>query len=321
MTARYNHAILEAAGAHLGLAEWPGAKHNPEVIGFFNAVGHGWVKDDETPWCAAFVGAVLATLGLPHTGKLNARSYLQWGEKVHQSEALPGDVVIFSRGDPNGASGHVAFLVRFDGSDRVVVRGGNQGNKVSDASYTVGRVLGYRRATGQEPDGVPILRAGMRGVEVKALQLRLRELGYHMGEVDGVFGSLTRGAVTAFQADNGLDVDGAVGRETREALQTAQPRPQRNVDTADLRARGSETIKQGDVIDVGVAAGGLLTAAPAIKDALTQAQGILPTITSLVREQWPAIIVLVVLGAVWYANREVKKARLADARSGAHLGR
>ena len=68
----YNPLIMSISNEYKGLTEWPGAKNNPEIVALFAAVGHEWVKDDETPWCAAFVGSVLAEAGLSNTGKLNA---------------------------------------------------------------------------------------------------------------------------------------------------------------------------------------------------------------------------------------------------------
>jgi uncharacterized protein (TIGR02594 family) len=138
--------VYDAANDYLGLEEWPGARHNPQVVGFAEAVGHAWVQDDETPWCASFVGAVLAQVGLPHTGKLNARSYLDWGVPVDLADAEQGDVVVFSRGDPNGWQGHVAFFHGIDSSGNILVLGGNQGNRVSIAPYPRSRLLGVRRA-------------------------------------------------------------------------------------------------------------------------------------------------------------------------------
>lgn len=129
-----NAAILEAAGRHLGVEEWPGARHNPAIVGFAKGAGHPQVRDDETPWCASFVGAVLAELGLPTTGSLSARSYEKWGRGVQVQVAEPGDVVVLWRGSPTSWQGHVAFLVRLKG-DACILRGGNQGNRVSDHPY------------------------------------------------------------------------------------------------------------------------------------------------------------------------------------------
>jgi uncharacterized protein (TIGR02594 family) len=60
-----------------------------------------------TAWCAAFVNASLAKSGRQGTGQMNARSFMDWGQPVDQPQ--PGDVAVFSRGDPNGWRGHVGF--------------------------------------------------------------------------------------------------------------------------------------------------------------------------------------------------------------------
>jgi uncharacterized protein (TIGR02594 family) len=161
-----NEMILAAAGEHLGLKEWPGSKHNPQVVKMFEDSGHAWVKDDETPWCAAFVGSVLASVGIQGTGQLNARSYLNWGEPVR--DPRPGDVVIFWRGTKGGWQGHVGFFVRWHGED-IVVRGGNQGNAVSDAVYSGSRLLGFRRAKSQRSSlisSTTLQAAGVSGTAV-----------------------------------------------------------------------------------------------------------------------------------------------------------
>lgn len=138
----------DLARADLGTWEWSDG-HNPKVLQYFKDVGHEWVEDDETAWCAAFVGAMLKRAGLPHTGKLNARSYLKWGVPVDMKDAQEGDVVVFSRGDPNGWQGHVAFFVKEDGT-KLQVLGGNQSNQVNIAKYPKSRLLGIRRKKSQK---------------------------------------------------------------------------------------------------------------------------------------------------------------------------
>lgn len=54
--------------------------------------------------------------------------------------------------------------------------------------------------------------------EVKALQKRLKELGYYKGSVDGDYGENTEKAVREFQKANGLSADGKAGEKTLEKL-------------------------------------------------------------------------------------------------------
>ena len=135
--------VYQAALGYKGLKEYPGSQHNPEVVKFFSDSGHDWVQDDETPWCAAFVGSVLAQCGISGTNKLNARSYLKWGSSTDINDANPGDVVVFWRGSKDSWKGHVAFYSHHD-ANNVYVLGGNQGNSVSIQAYPIDRVLDVR---------------------------------------------------------------------------------------------------------------------------------------------------------------------------------
>jgi uncharacterized protein (TIGR02594 family) len=332
MTA-YNSVIFETAGQYLGLEEWPGAKHNPQVVGFFADVGHSWVKDDETAWCAAFVGSVLAQVGLPHSGKLNARSYMEWGEGVSTASSRAGDVVVFWRGSPSSWQGHVAFLVRFE-DDRVIVRGGNQGNKVTDASYPLSRMLGVRRAvgSGDVANSRPLLKFGDKGLFVGDLQKQLSMLNYHTGAIDDDFGSRTQESVRAFQADNGLAVDGVVGEKTWSALKKAEPRPLRNHTEQSLAEAGSTTIlnarKAENALTTteGVAVTGLTVGgAVEMAAAAQRAEGALEIGQRMLVQYWPIIIMgLLILVVARYGKkiiRAIKKARVDDAVTGRNLGR
>ncbi len=62
------------------------------------------------------------------------------------------------------------------------------------------------------------IRVGDHGPKVLALQNRLSELGYWLGEPDGDFGFLTQQAVWAVQKTAGLSRDGNVGPATQRAL-------------------------------------------------------------------------------------------------------
>jgi len=68
------------------------------------------------------------------------------------------------------------------------------------------------------PTGSTLLKYGDKGDAVKALQTRLKELGYFNGTIGGNFGTITRDAVKAFQTAAGLTNDGIAGEETLTAL-------------------------------------------------------------------------------------------------------
>lgn len=61
------------------------------------------------------------------------------------------------------------------------------------------------------------LTIGMSGETIKSVQKKLKSLGY-LSSADGYFGSGTEAAVRAFQKNNGLSVDGKVGRKTMAKL-------------------------------------------------------------------------------------------------------
>ncbi len=67
-----------------------------------------------------------------------------------------------------------------------------------------------------------LLSVNTEGDAVKAVQERLKELGFYSGDVDGQFGSQTKAAVKLFQTQHGLDADGIVGDNTRAVLNSDQ---------------------------------------------------------------------------------------------------
>ena len=69
-------------------------------------------------------------------------------------------------------------------------------------------------------DRMLYLRSPMtRGDDVTDLQLRLGNLGFDAGWLDGIFGPDTEAAVRDFQHNQGLNADGTVGRATVAALE------------------------------------------------------------------------------------------------------
>ena len=94
------------------------------------------------------------------------------------------------------------------------------------------------------------LTIGAEGEAVRDLQQRLVALGYPVGKIDGIFGTLTRGALVTFQADNGLVGTGQTDAPTRKALAAGRRRrldPERTgANASDLAADGSVVVNQAD---------------------------------------------------------------------------
>lgn len=132
---------LDVAKKYLGTQEVVGPENNPIVVKMFSDVGFPEVHDDETAWCAAFVGSVLKEDGQAYLKSLSARSYLNYGKEL--SEPQEGCIVVFWRGSPTGWLGHVGFVTRWD-DENVWVIGGNQNNQVSEKQFSRNQVLGFR---------------------------------------------------------------------------------------------------------------------------------------------------------------------------------
>lgn len=101
------------------------------------------------------------------------------------------------------------------------------------------------------------LELGAQGNAVKALQKRLRALGYLSDSADGSYGANTVAAVAAFQQANGLKADGKAGAKTLNAIYasdassasaaaTPQSTARPSVDDDDVTTTGYTTLRRGD---------------------------------------------------------------------------
>ena len=69
----------------------------------------------------------------------------------------------------------------------------------------------------------PTLSVNSKGADVTILQQKLKDIGYPISEVDGVFGNETKSAVEMFQTDQKIEVTGIVNNQTWRALKKAKP--------------------------------------------------------------------------------------------------
>ncbi|EHK52275.1 glucosaminidase domain-containing protein [Allomesorhizobium alhagi] len=117
-----------------------------------------------------------------------------------------------------------------------------------------------------DDEGMPVIVQGEVGVveplqqggtiRVEALQRRLVELGYLLGEIDGKFGPLTASALLSFQHENSLPTTGVLDTTTEEALNTAEPR---RLSEKRVKKTEKELAEDGSKITINARRGRLLS--------------------------------------------------------------
>lgn len=136
---------IQIARSYIGTHEGDGIQNNPKVMRFFVEAGHPEVNNDHTtPWCAAFVGAILKESGLPNTGTLWALDYAKYGQR------LAGPAIGAIATKKRNGGGHVFFVVGFDKS-RVWGLGGNQNDRVCIEPFPRAIINSY-----SWPPGLPL---------------------------------------------------------------------------------------------------------------------------------------------------------------------
>lgn len=131
----------------IGEREITGRKHNPKILQWWTLIRAPFT-DDETPWCAGFVGGILEKVGIKSTRSAWARSYTNYGQKLRRP--IVGCIVVFERGP---TSGHVGFYVGKTAGGYLLILDGNQGDMVKISPFPQGRVLSYRWPPGEPITG------------------------------------------------------------------------------------------------------------------------------------------------------------------------
>ncbi|NOU05303.1 MAG: hypothetical protein HOO99_03890 [Hyphomicrobiaceae bacterium] len=195
------------------------------------------------------------------------------------------------------------------------------------------------------------VRLGDSGAEVKRLQARLCELGFAVGATDGDFGTLTKRALVAFQAEHELAPTGVADAATWEVLAASAPADlgaRASITATDLAAAGSETIAVtqrakwwskwtqraglGGVLDqyfdLGIA-DTAVAKAEQVKSLMSRSGELtagLPPVWKLLpfAPSTGLLLCLAVCLAAWgvhYVFDRIEWFRVRDARTGVHLGR
>lgn len=174
--------------------------------------------------------AEITGIWLPST---NAENFVNEAKKrglTVSDKPQPGAVIVWAKGkigDGSDGAGHVAVVEIVNASGSIVTSESgwnakkefwtqtrkNDGNWGQGSAY---RFIGFILPPASS---VTVLRKGDKGEAVKKLQEALAQRGYlRKAEIDGDFGTITLGAVLAFQLENGLEVDGIAGPQTQSAL-------------------------------------------------------------------------------------------------------
>jgi uncharacterized protein (TIGR02594 family) len=119
---------IAAARRAIGQREIVGTRHNPLVLKMWTRIRAPFT-DDETPWCAAFVGSCLEEVGIRSTRSARALSYATFGSGL--KGPMYGCIAVKQR----KGGGHVTFVVGKTKAGNLLCLGGNQNNMVMISEY------------------------------------------------------------------------------------------------------------------------------------------------------------------------------------------
>ena len=142
---------FDIAKKYLGMKEINGSKHAPLIVKMWARIKLAGIKDDETPWCAAFVGSCLEEAGVQSTRSAAALSYEKFGKSL--GYPVPGAIAYKKRYNSAGKTigGHVAFVAGQNEKGQIMLLGGNQNDQVCIAPFNKSVIMGYRW-----PNGYPV---------------------------------------------------------------------------------------------------------------------------------------------------------------------
>ncbi|MFF2731990.1 peptidoglycan-binding protein [Streptomyces sp. NPDC058008] len=176
------------------------------------------VRDRDTAYHAKSANA--SSLGIEHEGFIDDPSWFT--DTMYRSSAALTKYLCDRYGIPKDRS-HIIGHSEAPGNDHTDP--GANWNWTYYMQLVGGAAGGAEGADGLSFSSYSTQRTGSTGAQVKALQTLLDQQGYEAGAVDGVFGSATGSAVTAFQTARGLGADGIVGPKTWTALLSAGTTP------------------------------------------------------------------------------------------------
>ena len=238
-------SIINKAKSYIGCQE--GDSRHKEIIDKYNAVrpSGSYKLSYADAWCAAFVVAIFAMCNLLSLVPITA--YVPTMVDIFMAMGIwkwpgsykpkPGDIIVYDW-DGDKSSDHVGIIWKVTGTTLTVIEG-NYSTSHTCATRIISMSYKYIRgyATPKYDDSVdpytdyysklgasdrafidtlPQLKRGSKGTSVKILQifLNLGKLEDDFIDVDGDFGSDTRGRLLEYQKAKKLEVDGICGKQT-----------------------------------------------------------------------------------------------------------
>ena len=120
---------IAEARKYIGVKEIPGPRHHAAILKMWVLIRASYT-DDETPWCAAFVGGCLETAGIRSTRSASSLSYEKFGLPL--GRPVLGCIAVKRR----KGGGHVTFPVALSPDGKFVLcLGGNQNDAVTLSTY------------------------------------------------------------------------------------------------------------------------------------------------------------------------------------------
>jgi predicted chitinase len=248
-------------------------------------------------------------------------AWLVWGQDDRANKAADADDEVACRKVINGGTNGIAEYRTYLKKARTIFADFKPTAEKGPEPEPEAKV-----AIPEQTDGVTYIR-GKRYLEIEAVQRALRDMGYvKVGEIDGKWGGNTKGAISAFKSDRGLEGPAVINDELKAELQKAtedkwkQPisKERKDATTEELAPKLPEVDASKKAERAGFWAsitGFIGTAASAIVSSLGEAVEWLKPIKTLVGDvPWPVWIggALIGVALFYYVSRKAGEAKDAS---------
>ena len=129
---------LALAEMKRGVKEIAGSKHNPRIIEYHQATSLK-SKEDEVPWCAAFMSWLFVQCGIANPKSARAKDFSVHPTMLKLKRPIRGCVVVYTR----VGGGHVDLYISGYATGMIKGLGGNESNTIKDGPQSESSVVGY----------------------------------------------------------------------------------------------------------------------------------------------------------------------------------